>query len=720
MPASLLLLLSTACSDNILDTAGVDEPRTSVVTFTVNTESQTVSTRAAGEGEETATSIYHISDGTHVDVLKYAIYQVTTDDAGNETLTLDESFYKDKTIGQVKTGKGQRLLAATPDKFPMKISLSLDMDKTYKVAFWAQNSGTGAYDTQDLTQVKVNYAAAANNDELRDAFCALSDTIDKSSTANEVILRRPLAQVNVGTTGWDYEGAAMLKPSAVSYTQSEITLEGVAQYYDVLEGKALTKDDLTNRNIEDDATTKATFKYARIPAFINVSDDDWNEAEHKYEPFTKEEYLKVEINKEEGYEKYWGWDAYQEYIKAKNEDGTYKNEGLPDTETFKYLSMCYVLVPEAKPFTSEDKVDNATYGSVLPKVTFSAQGIDEDNAPGAEASGLGEVFQIPNVPVQKNWRTNILGNNFFFVDQKLNLTIVTDYCGDYNYNAADKKDDGNTPEVPEDKVFDIWFDDYSCGNTTQHALEPTNEFFTFLKHNYIQPIPKGPSWHKHDLQSNNNTKGTSTYNSVYDGRTVGRVLKMQGRTGIAVKVKEPSTLTIVQAISRPNSDPSIADAPLIFYKQKAGEELVDTALTGIKLLKASKELLKKNDDEFTNKAQTTEFISTLLNPTTSTANYSATIYSSAETIYGKPMKNNTDTNQDVIIHTIYIEEAGTYIIRNGGAQFGTIATESGLAYIKVQTGDHRIGVDWDLWQKDENPDYKGSEDNTGSSDPDGE
>lgn len=702
MPASLLLLFATACSESIIDTANVNSNVPNVVTFTVNTESNTVSTRA---GEETT---YHISDGSHADVLIYAVYSVTKNSDGTETLTLEEEFGKNSTINSVTAGTGQVILS--PTSYPHKIKLSLDPSKEYRVAFWAQNSKTSAYDTQDLKNVKVNYSNAANNDELRDAFCAISGEITYLTEKETVTLRRPLAQVNVGTTGWDYEGAAILKPSSVSYTQSQITLKGVAQYYDVTAGKAIV--DKTEH-----LTTDVTFDYARIPAFINVSDDDFKN-NLTYSPFENEEYLKVKLYEGDGYKSYVSWNDYQNY-KAKLAENKKKETPedlpkLPETEMFKYLSMCYVLVPEAESLKKDDGEskypgsENATFGSVLSEVEFSTQGIDKDVETEAETSGIGKVFSLNNVPVQKNWRTNILGNNFFFLDQPLTLTIVTDYNGEYNYNG-DKKEDENKPDDPEEVYGEIWFDDYGakCGDNAQNACEPT-DFFQFLQHDYKYPVDAG-SYHKHDL---------TAYTSVYDGKAVGKVLKMQGKTGVAFTVDEPSTVTIVQAIIRNNI---IADAALMFYKQKEGEYFEkSTTNTGITLLKASPELKAMNDDEFgKNEGKTTEFTSTLLNPNKPNANYSATIYSSAETIYGKPMKNNTKTNQDVIIHTIYIEEPGTYIIRNGGKQFGTIATESGLAYIKVQKGDYRFDVDWDKWQKNEYPDDKDSEDKTESSDPAG-
>lgn len=716
MPASLLLLFATACSESIIDTANVNSNVPNVVTFTVNTESNTVSTRA---GEETT---YHISDGSHADVLIYAVYSVkTSSDGKTETLTLEEEFGKEGvTIDNVTTGTGQVILS--PTSYPHKIKLSLDPSKEYRVAFWAQNSKTSAYDTQDLKNVKVNYSNAANNDELRDAFCALSNKITYLTEKETVTLRRPLAQVNVGTTGWDYEGAAILKPSSVSYTQSQITLKGVAQYYDVTAGKAIVDD-------TEHTTTDVTFDYARIPAFINVSDDDFKN-NLTYSPFENEEYLKVKLYEGQDYKPYVSWKDYQDYKAelAEKKDTPENLPKLPETEMFKYLSMCYVLVPEAESLKKDDETskypgsENATFGSVLSEVEFSTQGIDKDVETEAETSGIGKVFSLNNVPVQKNWRTNILGNNFFFLDQPLTLTIVTDYNGEYNYNAADKKDE------QEDEVHDIWFDNYGCGATDQKAYEP-NDYFKMLSHNY--ELPTGASWHKHDL---------TAYTSIYDGKAVGKVLKMQGKTGIAFKVEEPSTVTIVQAIARNVTTMPAADGTLLFYKKLDGETLKASATQGITSLEATGDLIAKNNSYIQNYFDQKEddgkydFYRLEVDNAIETSDYSATTTVYTNSFYEGQENTNTDTNENVRIYKIFITTPGTYILRNGGQYKPGVqlkkqytekdpkaakTDESGLAYIKVQKGDYRFDVDWDKWQKNEYPDDKDSEDKTESSDPAG-
>lgn len=439
------LLMATACADNAdLYMSQVASDSKNIVTLTVEPPSQLVGTRASGD--ESAPDLHHISDGSKVDILIYALYEESN---GTYTLVTD-----DYETGANKPEKaegvpeGQTRINLTQADYPHKIQLTLAEGKKYMMVFWAQNSTTLAYDTKDLRQVEVKYDNAKNNDELRDAFCT-SVPIDGKTRKYTAILKRPFAQINVGTTGWDYEGAAELKPSAVSYTHSQITLKDVAKYYDVL--KEVTLESITGEDGQSvSGKTDATFKYDWLPAFINVED---KEQLSSYKPVNEEEYLRVHVygKDKKDYYPYKGWDVYKPY---RNNPETEEAKDALKTETYKYLSMCYVLVPEANAIES-GTADDATFGYVIPSIKFEAKGIepknddkkgsgdDEENGKKMAAIdnieqdgiGIGEVFTISNVPAQKNWRTNILSDSFFTFPQKFSIDIVPEYCGDYNYNG---------------------------------------------------------------------------------------------------------------------------------------------------------------------------------------------------------------------------------------------------------------------------------------------
>lgn len=514
------LLLTTACAGVAdFDGAQTDIKGSNAVTLTVQSQTQMGSMRDAKE--DPLTKNITISRGDKADVLIFAVYKKV-----NDKYELDKKFAKGNQSTNFKTtedllANGQT--AIDVESYPIKLQFVFDDDTKYKVAFWAQNGETKAYDTKDLQSVKVNYANAKNNDELRDAFCAVSPELSSSTKlADPVTLCRPLAQVNVGSTGWDYEGAAYLKPSNTSYTQSTIILHGVAQYYDILKGEAIVD--------KDHPETSVTFSDDIIPAFINVEGDQWDTL--SYKPFDNEEFLKVHVNTgaDDTYVPYVGWKEFDNYRlddnkgsdgksnKEKYEDGVY-----PSTEVFKYLSMCYVLVPENTSTGTEEQLN-----SVLSSVEFKFKGItaDEDGNFNTNESAeyLDQKFVVNNVPVQKNWRTNILGNAFFTCSPKFIIDVVPEYMGDFRYDSEEwgNPTDGKDWPKEEGETYSISFDNHNSNCVG-------NPFFTF---NSLTDK------HSHAIVS-----------GTYEGKKFSQALKMEGNTRIKFTTTAPSTVTIVQATS---------------------------------------------------------------------------------------------------------------------------------------------------------------------------
>ena len=145
----------TACQQDTNDIT----PVTNEVRFMIGTES-CMSTRA-------------ISDGTGATQLSWAVFN----DQG-------ELIHKKATKSDV-TG------LLTENGFTMSISLA--KGQTYRVAFWAQNPECEAYTISDDMKVTIDYAGV-NNDELRDAFTAVTEpfTVDGDNVVS-VVLRRPFA-----------------------------------------------------------------------------------------------------------------------------------------------------------------------------------------------------------------------------------------------------------------------------------------------------------------------------------------------------------------------------------------------------------------------------------------------------------------------------------------------------------------------------------------------
>lgn len=90
----------------------------------------------------------------------------------------------------------------------------------------------------------------------------------------------------------------------------------------------------------------------------------------------------------------------------------YNKADYPTAHEYSYLSMNYILVADA--VTGEkDQLD--AY-----KITF-LQGTREIN-----------TISIPNVPVRRNWRTNIIGENVLTDYAAFEITIDPDFYGEYN------------------------------------------------------------------------------------------------------------------------------------------------------------------------------------------------------------------------------------------------------------------------------------------------
>ena len=228
--------------------------------------------------------------------------------------------------------KGQLEGTATMTGLQTTISLQLTTGKEYDFVFWADAPGDNVYtfDSEKQT-VTVNYANAENNTDNLDAFFGQKKALKVScniSISQE--LRRPFAQINIGTD--DFDAAA-----AAGYTVSESTI-GVATY------KTLN---LLSEEVSDPVT--ATFVKKPIPT----------------------EDSKFSVN----------------------------------SKDYKYLSMSYVLVPKDK-----ETVDIA-FDYTLTNRTFT------------------------NVPVQRNYRTNIYGS-LLTNTADFNVVIAPGFSDpDYNNNV---------------------------------------------------------------------------------------------------------------------------------------------------------------------------------------------------------------------------------------------------------------------------------------------
>ena len=157
------------------------------------------------------------------------------------------------------------------------IELTLISDQTYNFIFWAQNKDCGAYDVNELKNVKVNYDVIANpgNQDKFDAFYAIK-TIKVDGAINETVtLYRPFAQLNFGTTRM----ASSFGPVEVGETN--ITVSQLATVFNTIEGigqeqtgeVTFTAEDLATKS-EMLKTNNSTYTWVTMDYMLMMNDQD--------------------------------------------------------------------------------------------------------------------------------------------------------------------------------------------------------------------------------------------------------------------------------------------------------------------------------------------------------------------------------------------------------------------------------------------------------------
>ena len=338
------LFAAAACSK---ESAGEwpQEPQEETVQLriTVDREAATA-TRAAGDNT--------ISDGRKVDMLVCAVY----DSSGKLLRQYGDAYVdednEDSNRGE-SNGKGQ--IVFRDIEWPVVLDLTLVRSQTYKLVFWAQNSACKAYDTDDLKAVKIDYSAPnnRNNDESRDAFCKTEEFTAVGHTSSErfnrnITLRRPFAQINVGSSLEDFAAA---REQGYEIVESQITILDAATQLNVVDNTVDVFDDEGNYSTPAEPVT---FAFAPLAAFSGADPG-------------QEEFLYVDVEQDK------------------------------QLTAHKYLSMCYVLAADKREGTST----YATYAKLAISFKY-ANG--ETHTLSYEDESLG----LQQVPMQRNWCTNIV------------------------------------------------------------------------------------------------------------------------------------------------------------------------------------------------------------------------------------------------------------------------------------------------------------------------
>lgn len=123
--------------------------------------------------------------------------------------TVDKLYYAvyNESTGKVVYPVGANYGTAGKQEGGWKLDLPLMKSETYDILFWAQKDGSSAYSFDELTNITVNYDGVLSNKEDRDAFFNALDNFKASGSEHTIVLRRPFAQLNIATTIDDWNDA---------------------------------------------------------------------------------------------------------------------------------------------------------------------------------------------------------------------------------------------------------------------------------------------------------------------------------------------------------------------------------------------------------------------------------------------------------------------------------------------------------------------------------
>ncbi len=321
--AAIAMLFATSCQEEM---NGPDDQNGNEVTATITVKAPgALATKAIADGTKAKNLVLGVFDADNNDKYLYSVGTLGTFNAGETAVEFNES------------------LTAT-------VELTLMKGKSYKFVCWASDPTLECYTiAENFAAINVSYAVNnESNNENRDAFyaCAPSGVVTADYSAT-ITLKRPLAQINVGTTAEDLAAAVKAGLDASKLTVSMI-----------VPNPATALDPITGEATAESAAENATFTAALSPVAVNPEE-------------------KVVVN-------------------------TQTTKG-----TYEWLAMNYILV-------DKDALTNL-------KFTIS------------EGDREIDTYSVPFAPVQKNWRTNILGD---LLTDKGSITVIIDPKFDDIYDVA--------------------------------------------------------------------------------------------------------------------------------------------------------------------------------------------------------------------------------------------------------------------------------------------
>ena len=112
------------------------------------------------------------------------------------------------------------------------VQFTLVKNQPFTFVFWAYNSECDIYDTEDLTAINMTNCGAVTfeQSEKCDAFFAAREVTNSYDTEFIVELVRPLAQINVGTTGDAVKAGLTVNNAPTTFYPLSNSVGGSANY----------------------------------------------------------------------------------------------------------------------------------------------------------------------------------------------------------------------------------------------------------------------------------------------------------------------------------------------------------------------------------------------------------------------------------------------------------------------------------------------------------
>ena len=201
MMLALMMVGLQSCSDDLQEMGDVE------VSFTATLPTDT-RTRSFGKAEQVNTLL--------VGIFKKGVSDEHTNSGGSWSYyEIDRKFFP---------------ISGTS----IDVSLSLAQNQTYSFVFWAYDSNRNIYDIDDLTAIKMNTLPnpiTFSEAEASDAFFATKeDIIITGSRSYSIELVRPLAQINVGTTGKVMQASFTAKSAPDTFHPFTNTVSGTVDF----------------------------------------------------------------------------------------------------------------------------------------------------------------------------------------------------------------------------------------------------------------------------------------------------------------------------------------------------------------------------------------------------------------------------------------------------------------------------------------------------------